>query len=264
MINVPIAKTFGWLGANGTETEPPVTRNAKEVFLEAGESRTEILESDSEGQDFSASVAENAVLRLIQVTTGDGRRISRIHVRCGKNARFEWYRVILGGTEIFDQCTAELEGDSSFFQTEIGYLLKGQMNYDANVEAIHLGRKTGSRIHASGVMGGNSRKILRGTIDLRKGCKGAEGNEMEEVLLLNPGVTNRSIPVILCAEEDVVGNHGATIGQLDERLSFYIQTRGLNARQVEKMMARARIETVIRKIPDEHIRCRLLKMEELN
>ena len=156
----------------------------------------------------------------------------------------------------------ELKGDGSSFAAEIGYRLTGHDQLDVNVEAVHLGRKTESAIHASGVMSGESGKILRGTIDLRKGCKGAVGNEIEEVLLLDPGVRNRSVPVILCAEEDVVGNHGATIGRLDEELAFYLQTRGLSREQVEQMMARARLDAVIRKIPDEAVRNRLLNTEE--
>lgn len=264
-VNVPIAKTFGWLGVNGTETEPPDGKvRTEELFIKAGESRTVLIETESEELIWSADVSDGSLLRLIQVSSGGKRQISRILVKCGQNARFEWYRIILGGTEVFDQCTAELKGDGSSFQAEIGYRLKGQESLDMNVEALHIGRKTKSMIHASGVMSGESSKILRGTIDLRKGCKGAVGNELEEVLLLDPSVKNRSVPVILCSEEDVVGNHGATIGRLDEQLSYYLQTRGLSAKEAEKMMARARVKTVIGKIPDEAIRERILKMEEMD
>ena len=72
----------------------------------------------------------------------------------------------------------------------------------------------------------------------------------------------QSVPVILCAEEDVVGNHGASIGRLDEGISYYLQTRGMTPEEVERMMARARLEAVIRKIPEEAVRNRLLETEE--
>ncbi len=39
-------------------------------------------------------------------------------------------------------------------------------------------------------------------------------------------VVNQTIPLILCAEEDVKGSHGASIGQLDEETLFYMQARG--------------------------------------
>ena len=262
VINTPIAKTYGWLGVNGTETDLPAAVREEKTALAAGETRTVVLETGDESWKWEAELAEGAVLRLIQIQTAGGKNVNDVRVRCGKNARFEWYRVILAGGPVYDNCTAELAGDGSSFEAEIGYRLGGDASLDTNVEAIHLGRKTRSEINASGVMSGESQKILRGTIDLRKGCKGAVGNEMEEVLLLDPRVRNRSVPVILCAEEDVVGNHGATIGRLDENLSFYLQTRGLTPEEVERMMARALLEAVIRKIPDEEIRGRLLETEE--
>ena len=263
-INVPIAKTFGWIGANGTETDVPEKTRKESVTLARGENRTIVLKAGEESLTLEAIASEGAVLKLIQITDGDGYSVNSVKVRCGKNARFEWYRVVLGSGTVFDQCTAELEGDDSSFCAEIGYRLKENDQLDMNVEAIHLGKKTRSEIHASGVMSGKSQKILRGTIDLRKGCKGAEGNEMEEVLLLDQQVRNRSVPVILCSEEDVVGNHGASIGRLDESLSFYLQTRGLSQEEVERMMTKARLESVIRKIPEKEIQYRLLESEEKN
>ncbi|MBQ9211513.1 MAG: SufD family Fe-S cluster assembly protein [Clostridia bacterium] len=261
-VNTPIAKTFGWLGGNGTEVSLPEKVREEKITLAPQEERTVILENGEDSWRWQAELAEGATLKLIQVSTAGGQRVNDIHVRCGSGARFEWYRVILGGGPVYDNCTAELAGDGSSFAAEIGYRLAEADVLDMNVEAIHLGRKTESQINASGVMSGESQKILRGTIDLRKGCKGAVGNEMEEVLLLDPQVRNRSVPVILCAEEDVVGNHGASIGRLDENLSFYLQTRGLSPEEVERMMAKARVEAVIRKIPDAGVRDRLLGTEE--
>ena len=36
--------------------------------------------------------------------------------------------------------------------------------------------------------------------------------------MLGDGVVNKTVPLILCAEENVVGNHGATIG---DRVTIY-------------------------------------------
>ena len=49
--------------------------------------------------------------------------------------------------------------------------------------------------------------VFRGTIDFKFGAAGAEGEEKEDVLLLGDDVINQTIPLILCAEEDVQGNH---------------------------------------------------------
>ena len=107
---------------------------------------------------------------------------------------------------------------------------------------------------ASGVLRENGFKLFRGTIDFRKGCAGAVGNEKEDVLLLDDAVVNQTIPLILCEEEDVEGNHGATIGKLDEELLFYLESRGMSEEAVYEMMARARIDAIAGKITDTGMR----------
>ena len=71
---------------------------------------------------------------------------------------------------------------------------------------------------ADGVLQGGAKKIYRGTIDFKNGSAGAVGDEKETVLLLSDDVVNQTIPLILCSEEDVQGNHGASIGKLDDEL----------------------------------------------
>ncbi len=66
-------------------------------------------------------------------------------------------------------------------------------------------------------------------------------------------VVNQTIPLILCAEEDVEGNHGASIGQLDEEMLFYLSSRGMSAESASKMIARARMDAVCQKIGDEQL-----------
>lgn len=53
---------------------------------------------------------------------------------------------------------------------------------------------------------------------------------------------NKTVPLILCAEENVVGNHGATIGELDDETLFYFESRGIGHDEAENILARAAIE----------------------
>ena len=264
-VNAPISKTFSWIGGNGTEIEMPGTVRRERLTLAEGEERTLVRETGGaeETWELTADAGDGAVLRLIQIQLSGGKSVNSVRVKCGRKARFEWYRVVLKGGPVYDSCRAELAGDGSSFAAETAFLRSGEELLDLNVEAVHLGRRTESGIHVSGVMSGRSGKIFRGTIDLRRGCKGAAGNETEEVLLLDPEVRNRSLPVILCAEEEVTGNHGASIGRLDEGLLYYLTSRGLETEAARKMMAAARLQAVIRKIPDEKIRGMLLETEEI-
>lgn len=96
-------------------------------------------------------------------------------------------------------------------------------------------------------------KIFRGTIDFVRGSADSVGAETEQVLLLGDDVVNKTIPVILCAEENVQGSHGAAIGELDEETLFYFGARGMHRTQAENTIARAKLEAKIQKIGDADI-----------
>ena len=72
-------------------------------------------------------------------------------------------------------------------------------------------------------------------------------------------VVNKILPVILCDEEDVEGNHGATMGRLNEDLLFYIKSRGIPQEEVYELMSRARIEEIAQKIEDVQARNTVLE-----
>ena len=98
-----------------------------------------------------------------------------------------------------------------------------------------------------------AKKIFRGTIDFKTGSAGSVGNEKETVLLLGDDVVNKTVPLILCAEENVVGNHGATIGQLDDDTLFYFESRGIAKAQAEHILARAAIEALARGLQNREL-----------
>lgn len=199
---------------------------------------------------------ENSLVRLVQVQNTDENLtfLNDIGARCETDAGVEVIQLMLGGKDTYLGCRAALEGERSSFLADIGYLAQGRQRLDMNYEAIHRGRQSSSKINASGVLRDRAEKLFRGTIDFQTGAAGASGNEKEDVLLLDDGVVNRTIPLILCAEEDVEGNHGATIGKLDEDLLFYLESRGIAQKDIYEMLAKARLDAMCKKIPDEETR----------
>ena len=72
-------------------------------------------------------------------------------------------------------------------------------------------------------------------------------------ILLGDDIVNQTIPLILCAEEDVEGNHGASMGDLDDATLFYLCSRGLSREEAERMVARARIDALNELVADEAV-----------
>jgi Fe-S cluster assembly protein SufD len=196
---------------------------------------------------------KNARIHLIKVQLlgTDFTHLDDTAAYCDEGGNVEITQLELGGANVYAGVAAALTGDRSSFKSSTAYLCTGSQSLDMNYVVTHTGKATTTDMQVKGIVGDQAHKIYRGTIDFRKGCSGSRGNELEETLLLSPSVVNKSIPLILCNEEDVEGTHGATIGRLGTDELFYMQTRGIPEQEAEKMMSRARIASVAHQIPDE-------------
>lgn len=250
----PLSLSFFW-----RDKEKSI--QAVDLHIKENSELTVIMDYRSERGSGTAAVQtkiiaeKNAKLRLIQVERLDKgfACLSDIGAYCEENAEIELVQLVLGAGDVWMGCRTELAGRESCLQADIGYRTEGANRLDMNYAAVHTGKKTVSSIHAAGVLRDRAKKLFRGTIDFKKGAAGAKGDETEDVLLLDDSVQNQTIPLILCAEEDVEGNHGATIGNLDEELIFYLKSRGITQEAAYELMAAAKLGAVCRKIPDKKI-----------
>ncbi len=167
------------------------------------------------------------------------------------DARIDVRQTVLGASATFTGLAGDLRGESSRIDVDTRYLGHGDQEHDFNYSLRHHGPKSKCNLQANGVLAGHSSKTLRGTIDLVRGCKGAEGSENETVLLVDEHVHNKTVPVILCNEDDVAGNHGATIGHIRDEQLFYLASRGLSQEAAERMFTRAIMEQAAIDAPDE-------------
>lgn len=177
-----------------------------------------------------------------------------------KDARVSVRHVVLGGGFTATGLAADLRGDRSRIDVDTSYLASGTQQRDFNYIIRHRGRKTVSNMDANGVLTGTSKKCLRGTIDLIHGAKGAEGNERETVLLASKGVDNKTVPNILCDEDDVAGNHGATIGHVRPDQLFYAACRGLSQEQTEALFLSAKLEDAALRSPNDAVRANVVRL----
>ena len=112
------------------------------------------------------------------------------------------------------------------------------------------------------MLAGTSSKVLRGTIDLVHGCKGSEGTERETVLIASEGVDNKTVPTILCDEDDVAGNHGATIGHVRPDQLFYMMSRGISPEAAEALFLTAKLEDAALTAPTKNARAAVARLAE--
>lgn len=173
---------------------------------------------------------------------------------CGQHSKVDFIQIELGGNHIDSGIYADLQGNYSDIKTHVSYLFKDNQFLDMNHWVVQHGKRTKCDMYVDGTLKEQAQKIYRGTIDLQKGCSGSTGNEMENTLTLSPKVVNKSMPNILCLEDDIAAEHGATIGKLSKEVLFYMESRGIDEVTARKIIARAKIQRASDFIPDESIK----------
>lgn len=202
---------------------------------------------------------------LLRVLCEAGARVSIVEViGCGAaqqhlesvglaladDARVDVRQYCLGGGTVALGLAADLVGARSRIDLSCRYFADGTEVLDMNHLVRMRGRNTRAEVHESGILDGAAKKSLRATIDLIHGARGARGNEAETVLVLGDDVVNKTLPAILCDEDDVAGNHGATIGSVSPEQIDYLMDRGLSKQEAERLFVRALFEDAIMHAPE--------------
>ena len=216
--------------------------------------------SDANGDALPTSAAltrivveAGAKLHLIEMLgVNEGQQhLESVGLEIHQNAAVDVKQYALGGSTIGLGLTANLVGARARLDLNNRYHATHEETLDINHLVRMRGTSTRAQLTESGVLNEAAKKTLRATIDLVRGAKDAQGNEIETVMILGDDVVNKTMPVILCDEDDVAGNHGATIGSVSPEQLDYLAARGLSRQDAEQLFIRALFEDAIINAPEE-------------
>ena len=233
-------------------------RRVYTVTAEAGAELT-VFEVCTAAQPLAAELrltaAEGAHLRVVQLLNPARGAVLRheLSAQLAEHAKLDLISLQLGDGAVYADHQISLAGDGAALRADLGYLARRSDTADIDLTVEQLGKGTVSEIHASGALMEHAKKVFRGTIDFKRGSAGSVGSENEIVLLLGEDAENKTVPVILCAEENVEGSHGATIGELDADTLFYFASRGIDRAAAEAILARAAVARFLGAAQSEEI-----------
>lgn len=198
-------------------------------------------------------VETGAKLHLIEMLgVNEGQQhLESVGLEIHQDAAVDVKQYALGGSTIGLGLTANLVGARARLDLNNRYHATHEETLDINHLVRMRGTSTRAQLTESGVLNEEAKKTLRATIDLVRGAKDAQGNEIETVMILGDDVVNKTMPVILCDEDDVAGNHGATIGSVSPEQLDYLAARGLSRQAAEQLFIRALFEDAIINAPEE-------------
>ncbi|MBR6949253.1 MAG: SufD family Fe-S cluster assembly protein [Bacilli bacterium] len=168
----------------------------------------------------------------------------------------------LGSNVKISNYYSELSGDNSKNYLNNMFFGSNNERIDMNYHMKSIGKRTNSNILVQGALDDNCIKSFKGTIDFIEGCTKSNGEENENCILLSNTSKSRSLPMLLCHEEDVTGSHGVSTGKIDITKLFYLMAKGISEEDAKKLILYANYQQVINNINDKETREKIV--EEIN
>ena len=205
------------------------------------------------------NISENVKANIIVINNvnSDSTNIMSFDNICNTDSNLNYLIVDLGGNTSVSNYYSNMIGNNSINNLNSIYVGNKNQVFDINYLVEIFGQNAKCNIDVQGSLSNESRKSFKGTIDFKKGCKGSIGNENEYCVLLSDKVISKSMPMLLCTEEDVIGNHATASGKVDDKTMFYIMSRGISKKDAEKLIVKANFNKLLTMIKDEEIKTKI-------
>lgn len=142
------------------------------------------------------------------------------------------------------------------------YIGKDNDLIDINYDMKNIGNSSINNLKVEGCLKDNSKKIFRGIIDFIEGSTKSTGIENENCVLLSDTCLSRSVPILLCHEEDVIGAHGESTGKINEDKLFYLMSRGMSYEEATKLIVLSNFNSIIEKINNDSLKEEIINRVE--
>ena len=100
-------------------------------------------------------------------------------------------------------------------------------------------------------------RVFRGVIRVHEGAQLTDAYQTNRNLLLSEEASAVTLPNLEIRADDVRCSHGATVGQVDDTMLFYLMSRGLGRAQAERLLVFGFFDEVLERVPAAGVRARI-------
>ncbi|HEX8554184.1 MAG TPA: SufD family Fe-S cluster assembly protein, partial [Sphingomonas sp.] len=206
--------------------------------------------------------------RFTRLTLGQGARLQR-SVRLLQAGGFNSIRdeaslaanahldtAILGAGDAGTRIDAQLvlAGDGGFVDYGGALLTRRDGRQECAVRVRHAAPNGGSRQIWRAVAADQSTASLAAAVEVARHAQKTDGVQSLRGLLLKRTATVNLKPELEIFADDVKCAHGATVGELDARALFYMESRGIPPARAQALLTRAFVADAIDRIGNEAVR----------
>jgi Fe-S cluster assembly protein SufD len=134
------------------------------------------------------------------------------------------------------------------------YISRGDQLVDNHTAIYHDQPNCRSWEVYKGILDGRSRAVFNGKVFVKPEAQRTDAKQTNRNLLLSDGAKVNTKPQLEIFADDVKCTHGATVGRLDDLALFYARSRGVPAKDAQRLLTYAFAAEVIAEVTLEPVR----------
>jgi Fe-S cluster assembly protein SufD len=206
------------------------------------------------------SIAQGAKVNHIKFQR-DGARATHLSnwmVSVGTNADYRGFQFTLGAGLSRNTINVSFDGEGAKGDISGVTLLRDEQHSDTTMNIVHGVPATQSQELFKTVLDDRARAIFQGKLVVRPDAQKTDAKQMAHGMLLSQTAEFDAKPELEIYADDVVCGHGATSGQLDEDMMFYMRQRGMDEETAQTLLILAFVGEALELVEDEEIRAAFL------
>lgn len=192
-------------------------------------------------------IADDARLQLYQTQSlnRESFHIGTLRIALGRDSALQSLEAAFGAALARQNLTVTFNAPGGEATLNGIYTLNGDRLCDFHTVIRHRQPNCRSRQVYKGILDARATAVFNGAVLVAPGASGTDGYQLNRTLLRSPQARIFTKPELRIDNDDVRCTHGATVGQLDPRQLFYLQSRGIGLPQARDILARAFVEDLL-------------------
>ncbi|MGF1549573.1 MAG: SufD family Fe-S cluster assembly protein [Sphingomonadaceae bacterium] len=226
-----------------------------------------VLEEDAQASIVETHVGDGWANRLARVALGHGARLMlnrRLlgssgfvsltdRAELGEGATLTLVNLAAGDADSRIEGRYALNGDAAYCEVGGALLAGDRRRHEANIVLRHEAPSGMSRQSWRSVAGGRGAASVAARVEVARGAQKTDAEQSLKGLLLDKGATANLKPELEIFADDVKCAHGASVGELDRRALFYLQTRGIPPAEAQALLTRAFVADALERIGEDGV-----------
>jgi len=171
----------------------------------------------------------------------------------GRDASAKMLTLNLGGGHARGESISHLRGAGSRSDMLAVSIADGEQEFDQRTFQIHEAPHTSSDLLYKNSLDDKARTIFSGLIRVDRKAHQTDAYQKVRNLLLSDEAEANSAPGLEIEANDVRCTHGATSGQIEGEELFYLQSRGINRADAQRLIVLGFVQEVIDRIGNDQI-----------